>query len=213
MDLTYDNCSISIFFSDPTSLLEITSFKDLSNMAENARFKSDIKLIQNSDIIHIHKLMCHDSSQKGSGLQLMHDALLAIKALPQFKKDIIVTLTASPLDQEGRLTTRRKFDSLKEAEASLMRYYSKAGFIEVYSMPGTMYGHIDEILSRTQSLLSGVPVPYQSPKTPKTPKSIGSFSDGESPGFAFSDNESSGGNRKRKSRSYKKKNNKRSIRR
>jgi len=153
MDLTYDNCSILISFSDYLDLEVVSKIKELTDMPQNARLKSDIKIIQNSDIVYIDKIVCHDSSKKGSGLQLMYDALVAIKALPQFSKNIIVTLTAAPLKYEGRLTTRRTFDTDEEEDASLMRYYSKAGFIEVYAMPGLMYGHIDEILSKCQSRL------------------------------------------------------------
>jgi hypothetical protein len=154
MELKYDNCTINISFNDGVvNLKTISKLSDFTNMPQNARLKSDIDIIENSDIVYIDKIVCDDSSKLGSGLELFYEALKSIKALPRFKRNIIVTLMAAPLEKEGRLTTRRRFATEDEATASLMRYYSLAGFIEVYGFTGVMYGHIDEILSKCQSEL------------------------------------------------------------
>jgi hypothetical protein len=155
MNNRFDNCFIDIDFRDFIAVKELISIPELIDDPKNIQLKSDVKMIQNSDIIYISKLVCDDSAQIGSGRKLMRETLITIKKLPQFiGKNIIVTLIAEPLEQEGRLNKRRKFTTKEEQLQSLIRYYSNLGFIEICGLWGYMYGKIDDIILKCNTYVS-----------------------------------------------------------
>ena len=155
MNNNFDNCYIDIEFRDFIAIKELIDIPELIDDPKNIQLKSDVKMIQNSDIIYISKLVCNDSAQIGSGRKLMRETLITIKKLPQFiGKNIIVTLIAEPLEHEGRQNKRRKFTTKEEQLQSLIRYYSNLGFIEIDGLWGYMYGEIDNIILKCDTYFS-----------------------------------------------------------